>query len=58
MENEHAKILWGLHIHTDKMVMENKPDVVLVDKAKGKAVVVDIAIPGDGGRQEERRMRS
>lgn len=28
--------------------MANQPDIVVVDKLQGKAVVVDIAIPSDG----------
>ena len=44
---ERAKILWDFHIQTDKMVMANQPDIVVVDKVQRKAVVVDIAIRSD-----------
>ncbi|KAM9816571.1 carbohydrate sulfotransferase 6 isoform X4 [Syngnathus typhle] len=47
-ENGRAKILWDFQIQTDKMVMANQPDIVVVDKQQKKAVVVDIAIPSDG----------
>lgn len=35
-ENERAKILWDSQIQTNKMVMENQPDTVEVDKEKRK----------------------
>ncbi|XP_054913489.1 uncharacterized protein LOC129377515 [Poeciliopsis prolifica] len=47
VENARAKILWDFQIQTDKMVMANQPDIVVVDKHQRKAVVVDVAIPSD-----------
>ena len=32
MENDRAKILWDLQIHTDKQVMANQLDIVVVYK--------------------------
>uniref|UniRef100_A0A3B5PPD0 Reverse transcriptase domain-containing protein n=1 Tax=Xiphophorus maculatus TaxID=8083 RepID=A0A3B5PPD0_XIPMA len=46
-ENARAKILWDFQIQTDKMVMANQPDIVVVDKQQRKAVVIDVAIPSD-----------
>ncbi|XP_051931065.1 uncharacterized protein LOC127607055 [Hippocampus zosterae] len=48
VENDRAKILWDFQIQTDKMVMANQPDIVIIDKGQRKAVVVDIAVPSDG----------
>ncbi|XP_051924320.1 uncharacterized protein LOC127602290 [Hippocampus zosterae] len=48
VENDRAKILWDFQIQTDKMVMANQPDIVIIDKGKRKAVVVDVAVPSDG----------
>lgn len=48
VENDRAKILWDFQIQTDRMVMANQPDIVVVDKKQSRAVVVDIAIPSDG----------
>ncbi|KAJ0057310.1 hypothetical protein NL108_002264 [Boleophthalmus pectinirostris] len=48
VENDRAKILWDFQIQTDRMVMVNQPDIVVVDKKQSRAVVVDIAIPSDG----------
>ncbi|XP_051911362.1 uncharacterized protein LOC127593748 [Hippocampus zosterae] len=48
VENNRAKILWDFLIQTDKMVMANQPDIVIIDKGQRKAVVVDVAVPSDG----------
>ncbi|XP_024121103.1 uncharacterized protein LOC112142083 [Oryzias melastigma] len=48
LENERAKILMDFQIQTDRMVMENQPDIVVVDKEQRKAVVVDVAVPSHG----------
>lgn len=47
MENNRAKILWDFQIQTDKMVMANQPDIVVMDKQQKTVVVVDVAIPSD-----------
>ena len=44
IENDKAKILWDFQIQTDKMVVANQPDIVMVDNWDKKAVVVDVAI--------------
>ena len=54
IENERVKILLDFQIQTDKLVMANQPDVVVVDKHQRTAVVVDVAVPRDGNiRQKE-----
>ncbi len=47
VENDRAKILWDFKIQTDKLVMANQPDIVLIDKQQKKALVIDVAIPSD-----------
>ena len=44
IENEQVKILWDLQIQTNKLVMANQPDIVVVDKHQRTAVVVDVTI--------------
>lgn len=44
--NDRDKILWDLLIQMNKLVMANQPDIVLVDKQRKKAIVLDVAIPG------------
>ncbi|KAF1377421.1 hypothetical protein PFLUV_G00200640 [Perca fluviatilis] len=46
-ENDRAKILWDFQIRTDKMMMANQPDILVVDKQLKKVVVIDVAIPSD-----------
>ncbi|XP_051920732.1 uncharacterized protein LOC127600296 isoform X1 [Hippocampus zosterae] len=48
VENDRAKVLWDFQIQTDKIVMANQPDIVIIDKGQRKAVVVDVAVPSDG----------
>ncbi|KAK7881151.1 hypothetical protein WMY93_029560 [Mugilogobius chulae] len=58
VDNDRAKILWDFQIQTDRMVMANQPDIVVVDKEQRKAVVVDVAIPSDGNirRKEHEKL--
>ncbi|KAI3355858.1 hypothetical protein L3Q82_004410 [Scortum barcoo] len=42
VENDRAKNLWDFQIQTDKQVMVNQPDIVVVDKEQ-----IDVAIPSD-----------
>ncbi|XP_067943066.1 guanylate-binding protein 4-like [Watersipora subatra] len=46
-ENDRAKILWDFYIQTDKHVLANQPDIVVVDKENKRATVIDIAVPND-----------
>ncbi|XP_057700706.1 uncharacterized protein LOC130921080 [Corythoichthys intestinalis] len=48
LENESAKILWDFWIQTDKMLMANQPNIVIMDKQQRTAVVIDVAIANDG----------
>lgn len=36
IENDQAKMLWDFHIKSDKLLMANQPDVVVVDKQRKK----------------------
>ncbi len=47
VENDRAKILWDFQIQTDKMAIANQPDIVVVDKQRKTAVVIEVAIPSD-----------
>lgn len=53
VEKEEAKILWDFQIDTDKQVMENQPDSVVVDKHQKRAVVIDVACSSDYKHQEK-----
>ena len=47
VENTEAKILWDFYIQTDKHVLANQPDIVVVDKKTKTATIIDIAVPND-----------
>ena len=43
MEKDRA----NFQIQTDRQVLANQPDVVVVDKDQKTAVVIDVAVPSD-----------
>ena len=47
VENDQAKILWDFSIQTDHPIAHNKPDIILLNKTKRKATIIDIAVPND-----------
>ena len=47
VENEMFKILWDFTIQCDHMIETRRPDIVVVDKVKKEAMIIDLAIPGD-----------
>ena len=47
LENENYKILWDFHIQTDNPIEACKPDLVLLDKEKKEALLIDVAVPKD-----------
>ena len=46
-ENDRAKILWDFYMYTDKQILANQRDIVAVDKENQRAILTDIAVPGD-----------
>lgn len=55
IENSKAKILWDFYIQTDKQVLANQPDIVIIDKDKKQATIIDIAIPNDYNIQDKEK---
>lgn len=47
MDSNCVMTLWNIQIRTDKQVMSNQLDVVVVDKVDKKAVLTDAATPND-----------
>lgn len=47
MENDWPKILWNFQKQVGKQVMENQPDIVVVDKVDKKTGVMDVAVHKD-----------
>ena len=52
-ENDNAKLLWDMHIQTDKVLEHSKPDIVLLDKRSRICSIIDIACPFDTRVQEK-----
>ena len=42
-----TKILWNFSVQTDHRINNNKPDIIMVDKIKKEAIIIDVAIPND-----------
>lgn len=47
LENGRATLYWDRSIITDRTIVANKPDIVLVDRSERRAVLVDITVPHD-----------
>ena len=47
VKNNRARLLWVFPIQTDGKVLANQPDIVIIDKQKKEAVVINIAVPSD-----------
>lgn len=47
VDNNCVMTLWNIQIWTDKQVMSNQLDVVVVDKVDMQAVLTDAATPND-----------
>ncbi|KAF7664173.1 hypothetical protein LDENG_00185720 [Lucifuga dentata] len=47
VENGRARVLWDFKFQTDKQVLANQPDTVVVDKEQKRAIVIDVAVPAD-----------
>lgn len=52
-ENDLAKML----THTDKLVMANQPDTVVVDNRRKEAIMIDIAVPSDSNTRKKELKR-
>ena len=46
-ENVNDKLIWDMNIKCDNVIVERRPDVVIVNKTEKRAIIIDIAIPGD-----------
>jgi len=57
VEKNRAEILCDFQIQTDKQVMANQSDIVVVNKLQKKAVVMDVAIPSDRNIEEEKHKK-
>ena len=47
VEHENFNMLWDFAIQCDQMIDFRRLDIVVVDKVKKEAMIIDIGIPGD-----------
>ena len=47
LENDDIKLLWDFHIQTDHVIEHCRPDILILKKKERRAIIVDIAVPGD-----------
>src|SRR6266478_3424239 len=47
IENEDYKLYWDRQVITDKTILSNRPDIILIDKTKKIAFLIDVAHPLD-----------
>ena len=50
--NGHAKILWDLPIQTDKHLLHNRPDIVLINYKEQTGLIIDIVVPRNKNIQD------
>jgi len=60
VKNDRAKIIWHFQIQTDKQLIVNQTDIVVIDKLQEKAVVLDVAIPGNNKikKKEHKKLKN
>ena len=46
-ENVKHKLIWDMNIQRDNVIVERRPDVVILNKMEKTAIIIDVAIPGD-----------
>ena len=53
VRNDHAKILWDFSIQTDKHLLHNRPDIVLINYKEQTGLIIDISVPRDENIQDK-----
>ena len=44
VRNDHAKILWDFPTYTDKHLLHNRPDIVLINFKEKAGLIIDIVV--------------
>ena len=47
VETQQVKLLWDFTIQTDHVIEHRRPDIVVLEKQAKRALIIDIAVPGD-----------
>ena len=54
VRNGHAKILWNFLIQTDKHLLHNRLDIVLINYEEQTCLIIAIAVPRDENIQDKK----
>ena len=46
-ENFNHKLIWHMNIQRDNVIVERRPDIVIVNKIEKTEIIIYVAIPGD-----------
>ena len=55
-EDVKHKLIWDINIQPDNVIVERRPDVVILNKMEKTAIIIDVAIPGDKRKLESIRI--
>lgn len=55
VEKDQAKILLDFQIQMDKFLMANQVDILVLEKQRKKAIVIDVAIPDNSNIRRNKR---
>ena len=47
LENNTHKLQWDFDIHTDRVILARRPDLIIINKKKRTCKIVDFAVPAD-----------
>ena len=47
LENDTYKLQWDFDIHTDHLISDRRPDLIIINKKKRICKIVDFAVPAD-----------
>ena len=46
-ENVNHRVIWDMNIQCHNIIVERKPDIVIVNEMEKTAIIINVAIPGD-----------
>ena len=46
-ENVNHKLIWHMNFQCENVIVERKPDIVIINKMEKAAIIIDVAIPDD-----------
>ena len=57
VKDDDVKLIWDVNIQCDNVIKARRPNLILVDKKAKSCVIIDVAIPSDGGIGEKKSKR-